>query len=302
MIGARSVLVLIASITWVASGTVARANDEMLARAKTLYLNASYDEALTVLGQILGDPATALSGEAREYRLFCLIALDRTREARDVIELMVKADPFYEPSADQASPRVRSVFKDVRRVLLPAIVQQAYGDAKASFSRKDPQSTAQFERVLNLLTDPDVAALPSFADLRTVVAGFRDLSAATAVPAASPAVMPAPAVITERSDPAPAPPASFAQPDIVPPVALNQALPVLSLPAGLRLQDRQGMLEVVIDETGNVVSATLRQSFHPALDAQIVRAAMGWKYQPALRAGLPVQYVKFVAVRYDARN
>ena len=57
-------------------------------------------------------------------------------EARDAIASMVNADPFYQLS--QASPRVRTMFKDVRQSLLPTIAQQAYADAKAAFDRKDP--------------------------------------------------------------------------------------------------------------------------------------------------------------------
>ena len=49
---------------------------------------------------------------------------------------MVNADPFYQLS--QVSPRVRTMFKDVRQSLLPTIAQQAYADAKAAFDRKDP--------------------------------------------------------------------------------------------------------------------------------------------------------------------
>ena len=56
-------------------------------------------------------------------------------------------------SETDASPRVRSMFSDVRRSLMPAVVQSAYAEAKASFDRKDPNALAQFDRVLVLLKD-----------------------------------------------------------------------------------------------------------------------------------------------------
>ena len=64
-------------------------------------------------------------------------------------------------------------------------------------------------------------------------------------------------------------------------------------------RDRQGALEVVIDENGDVISATLRRSFHPAYDAQLVKAAMSWKYKPARKNGAPVRFLKLVNIRLD---
>jgi hypothetical protein len=54
---------------------------------------------------------------------------------------------------------------------------------------------------------------------------------------------------------------------------------------------------VTIDESGSVVSAVLRKSFHPNYDPQLVKAALAWKYEPARRAGVPVRYVKYIAIR-----
>jgi hypothetical protein len=241
--------------------------------------------------------------EAREYRLLCLIALERRVEAREAIASMVNADPLYQLS--QASPRVRAMFKDVRQSLLPSIVQQAYGAAKVSFERQDPESGAQFERVLALLDDPDIAGMPTMADLRTVASAFRDLSQALARRPEPPA--PAPPVAQEVE--APTPPTPIApivyrdgEPDLIVPEALNQALPHWVLPPGLsgrELRGWLGVLEVLIDENGNVVSATLRKSFHPAYDAQLVKAAMSWKYRPARKSGTPVRFLKLVSVRLD---
>jgi hypothetical protein len=202
------------------------------------------------------------------------------------------------------------MFKDVRQSLLPAIVQRTYADAKAAFDRQDPQSSVQFERVLTLLDDPDLAGAPTLADLRTVASAFLDLSKArTPRPETPPKAIP-PVVTTSEpaaGTTAAAVPAVYRdlEPDLVAPESLKQALPRWILPRGLSARDVrewQGILEVLIDEKGDVLSATLRKSFHPTYDEQLVKAAMSWKYRPARKSGTPVRFVKVINVRLDDAN
>ena len=301
MTTARSRL-LLASIAWLAFASVAAARGETIDRVKDLYRSAAYEEALAVLDQMAKEPAPTSPVEAREYRLLCLIALERRNEARDAIASMVNADPFYQLS--QAAPRVRTMFKDVRQSLLPTIAQQAYAEAKASFDRKDPESGAQFERVLTLLNDPDIAGVPTLADLRTVASAFRDLSQALARPPEPPSQVASPAAPENSASSAPVLPTVYrdGEPDLIAPEALSQALPRWVLPPRAtprEVRDWQGVVEVVIDENGDVVSATLRKSFHPAYDSQLVKAAMSWKYRPARKNGAPVRFLKVVSVRLD---
>ena len=305
MIAVRCSL-LLATIVLLAVSTTAAASDETLARAKDLYRSAAYDEALAVLDQIANESSGAARVEGNEYRLFCLIALDRKADARVAIESLVNADPFYQLSPEQAPPRVRTMFKDIRQALLPGLVQREYASAKAAFDRQDPESAGQFDRVLKLLEDPLVTQTPALTDLRTVASGFRDLSKARApkVEAA-----PAPQVVAQiqpapgdshshrgrcqrgRQRPGGASPLGSpyrdGDPDVVPPVALNQMLPQWIVPQGTRPAARQpeAVVEVTIDESGSVVSAVLRKGFHPSYDPQLIKAALGWKYEPARRAG-----------------
>jgi TonB family protein len=284
---------LLASITWLAlgAGAGAGAGDDVLVRARDLYRSAAYDEALALLDRAAAVPASGDEVERSEYRLFCLIALDRKSDARSAIEAMVTADPFYQLPTDQASPRVRSTFREVRQSLLPAIVQRAYAGAKSAFDRQDPQSAAQFEAVVSLLNDPDVAAVPGLADLRTVAAGFRDLSKALASRQPS-----APVVATIA-----APPSQVVQgendADVVPPAVINQTLPRWIMPSGLPPGVWEGTLALVIDESGNVASVTLQKPVHPTYDAQLLRAAQSWKYRPALKNGMPTRFLKLMTVR-----
>ena len=312
---------LLATIVVLAVSTVAAASDESLARAKDLYRSAAYDEALAALDRIADESNGATKVEANEYRLFCLIALDRKNDARVAIESMVNADPFYQLSTDQASPRVRAMFRDIRQSLLTGIVQREYNAAKAAFDKQDGDATEQFDRVLKLLEDPLIATTPALNDLRLVASGFRDLSRArapkvefaaatapvaaqmqaTPVAPAAGSVAPANADAPARSGP---PVYRDGDTDVVAPVTVRQVVPQWTVPQGTRpgAWQPEAILEVTIGESGDVVSAILRKSFHPSYDAQLVKAAMAWKYEPARRAGVPVRYVKLVAIRLGSSN
>jgi len=312
---------LLATIIVLAVSITAAASDESLARAKDLYRSAAYDEALAVLDRVAVESSGATKVEANEYRLFCLIALDRKTDARVAIEAMVNADPFYQLSTDQASPRVRTMFRDIRQSLLPAIVQREYNSAKTAFDKQDGDATEQFDRVLKLLEDPQITPSAAMNDLRLVASGFRDLSKARA-PRVEFAAATAPVVAQMEASsvtppPGPGAPANAASParsgppvyrdgdaDVVPPVTIRQVLPQWNVPQGTRpgAWQPEAILEVTINESGDVVSAILRKPFHPSYDPQLVKAAMTFKYEPARRAGVPVRYVKLVAVRLGNPN
>ena len=296
-----SVSVALASAMCLAFCGVVKADDDPLGRAKELYRSAAYDEALGILDTI-SETAASDNLEVNEFRVFCLVALDRKDEARSAIAALITANPSYQLSETQASPRVRAVFKDVRQSLLPTLVQHAYADAKAAFDRKDPQAVAQFERVLTLLHDPDLASNPELTDLGVVAAAFRDLAAAreTAAAAAKP---PAPAAAANgdaagRARPAEPPVYRDGEPNLTPAVAISQTMPTAQLPER-RLWT--GALEVVIDETGKVVSAQMATPIYGAYDRQLIQAALNWKYQPALKNGVPARYMKIINVRVDSR-
>jgi TonB family protein len=320
--------IAIAAMISLGCGAAALASDDELSRAKELYLSAAYEDALTVLDGLKGDTATDLT-EAAEYRVFCLLALQRSTEAEKAIETIVTLKPFYQPSEAQASPRIRSVFHDVRLRVLPTIVQRAYADAKTAFEGKDPRAAVMFERVLQLLDDPDVKALPGLADLRTVATGFRDLSKEMGSPAgpdpaarvadtakakagpagttaASPERPAAPASAASRlsaASPAPAPvrastPTKAAiESPVVPPEPLSQQLPrwTPSRPSEQR-QEFKGTLDVTIDEDGRVAAATISKSINPTYDAELLRAARLWRFKPATQDGKPVRYMKVIEI------
>ena len=90
-------------------------------------------------------------------------------------------------------------------------------------------------------------------------------------------------------------------PDVVAPVPIKQVLPQRVVPQGTRpgAWQPEGVIELTIDESGDVVNVALRKPFHPSYDPQIVKAAMGWKYEPARKDGVPVRYVRMTFLPDD---
>lgn len=279
-----------------AAPVAAQTDSNPLVSARDLYASARYDEALAVLNGMR--PAESTDRRTVEqYRSLCLLALGRGAEAEGAIAAVVTADPLYQPSETDASPRVRAAFTEVRQRLLPELVSSRYTDAKASFDRKDfVLAEQQFRHVMSLLEDPQMAG--RLMDLRTLVAGFLDLSSRSAAPPAPKAEAPAP--------PAPAPAAPAATPTpgriyqaedqgVTIAVPVRQEVP--RVPSAFTSQAKErGLLELVIDETGRVVSVMVRMSVHPLYDRQLVGAAREWKYLPATFGGQPVKFRKMVQV------
>jgi len=240
-------------------------------------------------------PASQLRA-IEQYRAFCLLALGRSTDAEQAIEAVVVAEPTFQPGETDASPRIRSAFTSVRRRMLPSIIQQKYAQAKAAFDRKEfAAANDGFTQVLAALADQDVAVearQPPLADLRTLAGGFQELAAKASAP---------PPVLAVAPVAVPLPPAAPLTPRIytggetgvVPPIVVNQALPPFP---GQVIIPRNGRLELVIDESGVVESATMTGSVTPAYDQMVIAATKNWRYRPATQNGVAVKFRKTVQI------
>jgi TonB family protein len=287
----------------VLSGAVAYAQERDLAAARELYASASYDDALAVLNRLrASDHPPSQARTIEQYRAFCLLALGRAADAQQAIEAVIAAEPSYQPSESEVSPRIRSAFAEVRRRMLPVIIQQKYAEAKAAFDRKAFSAAAKgFSQVLVALTDPAVAAdanRPPLSDLRMLAVGFEELSAKAAAPPPPPPP-PAPVVATPPSPPMPDVFRVYSgeDRDVIPPTIINQALPAFKGPL---LVPRTGVLEVLISETGEIESAVMSRSVTPAYDQLALNAANAWRFKPATVQGVPVKYRKTVQIAVKA--
>jgi hypothetical protein len=278
---------------------------EPLAVARDLYASARYDEALAMLNgvrqQESGNPTNLRSIE--QYRSLCLLALGRGAEAEAAIAVVVASDPMYQPTETEASPRVRTAFSEVRQRQLPDIARTRYASAKSAFDRKDYSfAEQQFRELLRLIDDPDMGG--RLGDLRMLVTGFVDLSAAAATPAPDPKPEPR---REEAAPPTPTPAAPEPQKiytsedeGVTPATPIRQEVPRVPVQVVNQTRER-GILDVTIDEQGRVISATIRLGLHPIYDSQILVAAREWRYQPATLNGRPVKFRKIIQITVAKR-
>lgn len=291
--------------------------------AMSLYASAAYDDALAMLDRLPSDGVDATTRVSIDhYRMLCLLALGRTEDAERVIAALLEVHPTYRIADGDASPRVMRVFAEARRRVLPGVIIGRYTGAKRRYEARDyAGAAAGFGVVRTLLADPEVAAIdPQIADLAQVATGFEDLSRAAiaaeerrAAEAAAAAAAEARAREAREAEAArlaalpPAPPPPPPEPadgiyavidaGVTPPVVLRQDLrrwvgPLPPPPKGTPL----GQIEVVVDETGAVQSATMVGSISGFYDAILMDSAKGWKFRPATKAGQPVKFRRVLSV------
>jgi tetratricopeptide (TPR) repeat protein len=278
------------------------AQDQM-AKAKALYNNASYEEALAILDK---EPVSDTI-ELAEYRLLCLLALGRSGQAQLALDTLLLSHPRYRPDPEVVSPRRRAEIEAARE----KIIRRRYAEAKESFEMGDYRAAAvRFDRVVEELIG--AAPNPALADMKMLSTGFRDLSKVNAnSPYAAPppeeqpvgtAGVPAPNVPPESNVTAPvASPVSPPVPaifdastaDVVPPVPLKPIMPPAAPP---QPTPGSGLFEIVIDETGRVESAAVRRPISPQYDKLLLDDARTWRYRPAMRAGKPVKFRKVIEI------
>jgi len=281
-----------------------------LKTAKELYASARYDEALALLDNLRSTDGSDRKS-VEQYRSLCLLALGRTTEAESAVSAMITADPMFRPG-EEASPRLRVVFADVRKRLLPEITASRYAIAKASYDRQDWKTAEQeFHAVLALLDEAGTTG--TLKDLRLLAEGFAELSARAAAPppepatpdpatpdpatsdSAPPAVQAPPAIASPPPPPDPARVYTTEDAEVVPPLVVRQQIPPVPAALVSRAKSR-GLLEIVIDDKGRVIRMTMRDSVHPSFDRQILVAARDWKYKPAMLNGQPVRFKKLIQV------
>jgi hypothetical protein len=86
--------------------------------------------------------------------------------------------------------------------------------------------------------------------------------------------------------------------DVTPPADLDRRLPPWNPPnRAVALPLSRGILDLLIDAHGRVLSAQLRAPISPFYDDALLAAARTWKFRPATRDGQPVKYLKRLLIR-----
>jgi tetratricopeptide (TPR) repeat protein len=291
LLGAAAVMVLWAS-------SYAHANEQMLASAKSLYESAAYEAALSELSSI---QTTELADVVDTYRALCLLALGRVRDAEQALGAIVARKPLLVLSDADYSPRIVALFREVRKKALPAAARQLYSQARSEFEEKKyAAAAAGFKQALQVIADADPESQTStLGDLKELADGFLMLAEVKAAAVASPPpaeAAPAAAVVAAQVSRAFY---TLVDKDVTPPVVLMQAIPRWSLATKMPLRALEGTLELLIDETGAVETATMAEPVWPPYDIELVRAARRWRYEPALKDGTPVKFKRFLAINVD---
>ena len=287
------------------TGTVSA--QDPLSAARDLYAAASYEEALVMLTGLRDrNPAAAMVEQVDQYRAFCLVALGRNAEAQKVAEGLISKNPMLQLDRADASPRITAMFSDVRRTMLPALVREHYKTARTALDSKDfAGAEPQFLQLKGMLEEADKLKLsdPVLSDMRLLVDGFLDLartSQASIAKAAPPAAPPVAAGLKPEPPavPAPRPVYDISASDVTAPVVVSQNVP--PIPQALKSFMKEGqvtmMLDVQIDERGQVERATIRTSRYATYDELLLRAARNWRYMPAMKDGVPVKYLRTIVM------
>lgn len=266
-----------------------------LVEAKTLYANASYDEAIQELHAIHdADKANQVD----QYLALCLIALGRTDEAEQPLEQIVTREPLYVLNESDTSPKLLDLFHQVRRRVLPKAALDAFTKGRADYEAKRYSAAVdEFKRLIDISKDPEAG--DSVGALKELGDGFLTLSQsalAASAPPPAPAA-PAPAAGATTAHDAPARVYTAADAGVVGPTVISRQLPPWQ-PADTPLARREyrGALTVVIDERGAVESANLAQPITPQYDRTLLAATKTWKFIAATKDGKPVKYLTTIQV------
>jgi tetratricopeptide (TPR) repeat protein len=270
-----------------------RAESPELGSAKELYAQASYEDALAQLNRI-NDAEVA--NQVDQYRALCLLALGREREAQASLERIVVREPLYVVKADDASPKLVTLFQQVRQRTLPAAAKELYAKARASYdARRFAEARPVFEQMLAVLKETTAGDTDSgIADLKQLGEGFLKLTDAELKPAAPPP----PASPPPPARPLPVVPRVYTSGDssVVPPVETLREMPAWNPPYSLEKTTFTGTLQIDIDERGAVERAIIVESIAPGYDGRLLAATRTWKFQPAMKDGIAVKYRKSIAI------
>lgn len=281
----KSTTVIFSLLALLTTPTVAAQELDRLGEARKLYESAEYARALSTLERI--EPAAMTPEQTRDrllYQALCLLALENQPALETKIQEIVQADPLFDPGSN-VPPRLRTLVADARGRLRPALVQAHYRSGKERFEAGDHASALRELTLAIQLAGDAPADDAEMADLKLLAEGFRDLA--------------------KRALETPPKPEAKPQTTVVPPVVIQQEMPAwpASLSSHLAQQGEAviGVVQIVVNKTGQVDSVTLLKRIHPVYDALLVSAAKAWRYEPATMNGEPIEFVKRLNVKVAAR-
>lgn len=292
----------------------AYSGQDPLDTAKDLYASAAYEESLSMLIHLANGAAPDVVRQVNQYRAYCLFALGRTAEAEQLVEALIRKDPFAALNDGEMSPRIKAMFTSVRKRLVPALIREEYRIARSAIEGKDlARAEPHLIVASRLLAEARTAGAVDemLADLSVLVDGFLGLVRAEAG-------QPPARVAAKEAEGAPAlsanaPPtvssagaasiySGVGDSRLSPPVTVSQMVP--DLPPALARElviwppRTTLVLDLVINETGDVQEVVVAQGAQLAYDQFLLKAARQWKFRPATFDGVPVKFRTSVPVAF----
>jgi hypothetical protein len=276
-----------------------------LATAKVLYAAASFEEALS---QLSAAAPTDDPDQVDTYRALCLMALGRENEAALSLERLLDRNPFHSLTDAEVSPRLVTMFRDVRTRRLPTAARDLYMRARTRYDERSFAAAAELLRdLLTALGREDLDGQAGLADLKLLAEGFlrlteTEIARATETSSVSPPPpLPMPPPGSPPVDPADASgramggspaPVVYSPEDrhVVGPVEVTRRVPNWNPPPTVKRGVYHGLIEVVISERGTIERAEILISIAPSYDPVLLDATKTWKFRPASLDGTPVKY------------
>lgn len=88
---------------------------------------------------------------------------------------------------------------------------------------------------------------------------------------------------------------------------IRAALPAVTVEPVVGPEDLRGaaegnvVIEITIDEAGNIVNKVVVQSLGPSIDAKVLAALENWRFRPATRDGVPIPSKQDVVYHFKPR-
>ena len=246
---------------------------DALARARTLYTAARYEDVLALLESVDTSDRSPFAFDVMRYRALCWLALGQDREAERAIAALVDLDPLYAPDPREVSPRVATSFAEVRQARLPGVARTMLVEARRALRRQDGgEANRLLSLATRILSEPGLGAAPELSDLRMAADALSELGR----------------LQVERASPV-APRAaarSFQSETEATPFPLAQTFPAWEPVESLIARtEYDGAVRVWVDATGRVTAAAIERPTYAPYDRLVLETAREWRYRPARRGG-----------------
>ena len=270
-----------AGVMLVAAWLLAAAQQVTLQQAIDLYWNGEYERTLQLLGSELAADQVV---EGRRYRAFSLVALGRNDEARAEFHTLLESDPSHALDSALVSPKIVEQFELARQELAASLLEQG---KTAYFDGRYDEAFGLLEKLLEV--DPSSLLGKEYLQLARERIDLEQRTAALE-----------PEVPQEPEVPEVDPNRVYnIGGNVTEPVPVRQTPPRYPPWDASNGTEGDVILRLTIGRDGTVEGADVVRSLNQRMDAEAIRAARTWRYEPARLNGQPVRAFKIISIRFS---